>query len=44
MLGCLKQGALTEHEEEKTIFKFYIAAFGKIFSKNAKRSACLRYN
>jgi hypothetical protein len=27
----------------KASFDFHIAAFGKIFQKNAKRSACLRY-
>jgi hypothetical protein len=42
MLCCLKQGALKE-EDKKRVFYFHIAAFGKIFQKNAKRSACLRY-
>jgi hypothetical protein len=36
-------GHSKKKKNKKASFYFHIAAFGKIFQKNAKRSACLRY-
>jgi hypothetical protein len=37
------RGTQRRRRKTKASFDFHIAAFGKIFQKNAKRSACLRY-
>jgi hypothetical protein len=35
------RGTQRRRKIKKRVFYFHIAAFGKIFQKNAKRSACL---